>query len=98
MITTVYQPGRDFALSLDSADELKGFRQEFAIPDPDLIYMDGNSLGRLPRKTSEHFDHLINEEWGNRLIRSWGEGWFDAPLRIGDKIASLVGAAPGQVA
>ncbi len=94
----IFQYGRDFAQSLDSADELKAFRQEFAIPDPDLIYMDGNSLGRLPRRTAERVEHIVSQEWGSRLIRSWNEGWYTAPLRLGDKIGRLVGAAPGQVA
>ncbi len=93
-----YRLGRNFAQSLDSADELKDFRQEFAIPDPDLIYMDGNSLGRLPRRTVSRVEQIVSEEWGSRLIRSWNEGWFAAPIRLGDKIARLVGAAAGQVA
>lgn len=98
MNTHGFQPGREFARSLDSADEIRHFRHEFLISDPDLIYMDGNSLGRLPQKTGERLEHLVSGEWGDRLIRSWGEGWFDAPLRIGDKIGRLVGAATGQVA
>ncbi len=98
MSSLIFRHGRDFAQSLDSADELKDFRNEFAFPDPSLIYMDGNSLGRLPLKTITRLDHIVHEEWGDRLIRSWGDSWFDAPLRIGEKIAYLVGAAPGQVA
>ncbi len=97
MKSTIFQPGRDFAQSLDAADELKAFRQEFVIPDPALIYMDGNSLGRLPRRTAARVERIVNEEWGSRLIRSWNEGWYTAPLRLGDKIGQLVGAAPGQV-
>ncbi len=93
-----FQTGREFAQSLDFADELKAFRQEFVIPDAGLIYMDGNSLGRLPRRTLGRVDHIVSEEWGSRLIRSWNEGWYTAPLRLGDKIGRLVGAAPGQVA
>jgi kynureninase len=93
-----FQCGRDYALSLDLADELKDFRQEFVIPVPGLIYMDGNSLGRLPRRTTGRVEQIVSQEWGNRLIRSWNEGWYDAPLRLGDKIGRLVGAGPGQVA
>jgi kynureninase len=59
--------------------------------------MDGNSLGRLPKQTITRLSEVIQEEWGRQLIRSWGAGWVDAPIRIGEKIAQLVGAAPGQV-
>ena len=92
-----FAPGRSFAQSLDSSDELKAFRSEFVIPDPDLLYMDGNSLGRLPRQTAARLEEVTAREWGHQLIRSWGQGWFTAPLQIGEKIARLLGAAPGQV-
>ncbi len=78
-------------------DELKGFRDRFVISDPHLIYLDGNSLGRLPKTTSSHLQNVVDEEWGDGLIRSWNANWFDAPRRVGEKIARLVGAAPGQV-
>jgi kynureninase len=87
----------DYARELDAADELAPFRDGFVVADPDLIYLDGNSLGRLPRRTSERLSRLVEEEWGRDLIRGWNAGWVEAPARIGDKIARLVGAAPGQV-
>ena len=85
------------ARQLDAADPLTAFRERFVIDDPDLIYLDGNSLGRLPRATVARLDEVIRREWGQRLVRSWGEGWFEAAGRIGDKIARLVGAAEGEV-
>ena len=92
-----FAPGRSFARSLDATDELRGFRSKFVITDPNLIYMDGNSLGRLPVETERRVSEIISQQWGDQLIRSWGQGWFDAPNRIGDKLAGLLGAAPGQV-
>jgi kynureninase len=87
-----------FAQSQDKNDPLRGFRSRFVIPDPNLIYMDGNSLGRLPQETLPRLEKVVQDEWGGRLVRAWGDGWFETPLRLGDKIAQLVGAAPGQVA
>ena len=78
-------------------DELAEFRQQFVITDPHLIYLDGNSLGRLPKVVANRLQHTINGEWGTRLIRGWNDNWFDAPYRIGEKIARLVGAGEGQV-
>lgn len=86
------------ARHLDAADPLTTFRERFVIDDPDLIYLDGNSLGRLPRTTTERLDEVVRREWGERLVRSWDEGWFEAAGRIGDKIARLVGADDGEVA
>jgi kynureninase len=87
----------DFALELDAADELASFRNEFVIDDPDLIYLDGNSLGRLPQRTIEQLQTAIEQAWGKRLIRGWNEGWIEAPLRLGAKIAGLIGAQPDEV-
>jgi kynureninase len=93
-----FDPSPAYAERLDSLDPLAHFRAEFVFSEPDdLIYLDGNSLGRLPRRTVERLQAVISGEWGQRLIRSWGEGWMDAPRRIGDKIARLVGASPGEV-
>src|SRR5689334_392383 len=86
-----------YARELDRQDDLAGFRAEFVIDDPDLIYLDGNSLGRLPRRSAARAREAVEQEWGRRLIRGWGEGWFTAPRRIGDKIARLIGAAPDEV-
>ena len=92
-----FQPDIEYANHLDAADALAGFRSEFRISDPEMLYMDGNSLGRLPRRTVDLLHAVVEEQWGERLIRSWGEGWYTAPRRIGDKVAGLLGAAPGQV-
>lgn len=87
----------DEAQARDAADPLRAFRERFALPEG-VIYLDGNSLGPLPHATTGTVADLTKRQWGDRLIRSWNEGWIDAPLRIGDKIARLIGAAPGEVA
>ncbi len=87
----------DYAHELDRQDDLARFRDEFVIDDPDLIYLDGNSLGRLPKRTAARMREVIEKEWGERLIRGWGEGWFTAPRRIGAKIAQLIGAQADEV-
>ena len=90
---------RATAERLDRDDPLADLRERFVIDDPDLLYLDGNSLGRLPRRSIERLRTVIEHEWGSRLVRSWNEGWMDLPLRVGDLIGErLLGAAPGQVA
>ncbi|HET7089461.1 MAG TPA: kynureninase [Anaerolineae bacterium] len=86
-----------YAHELDRQDELARFHDEFVIGDPDLIYLDGNSLGRMPRRSAARIHDVVEREWGRRLIRGWGEGWFTAPQRIGSKVAQLVGARPDEV-
>jgi kynureninase len=86
-----------YAHSLDAADELRPFRERFQFSDPDLIYLDGNSLGRLPHAAAARAQELVEQEWGAQLIRGWNQGWFDAPERVGAKIARLVGAAADEV-
>jgi kynureninase len=86
-----------FAQKLDQQDELASFRDKFVISDPDLIYLDGNSLGRLPVKTVGYMNHIVEEEWGERLIRIWNDGWVNAPTELGEKIAHLIGARPDEV-
>jgi kynureninase len=88
---------RAHAQALDDADELARFREEFVVAEDQLIYLDGNSLGRLPRRTLAHLQQVIEQQWGRRLIRGWGEGWFSAPQRLGAKIAQLIGAQPEEV-
>lgn len=92
-----FEAGLDFAQHLDQADELASFRDHFVFPDPNLIYMDGNSLGRLPRRVVDRVREVVEAEWGEDLIRAWNKGWYEAPARVGEKIARLVGAGPGQV-
>ncbi len=87
----------DGARALDAADPLSAFRERFVIADPALIYLDGNSLGRLPRATAGRLATVVEEEWGERLVRGWGEGWFEAPQRIGGKLAGLLGATADEV-
>lgn len=84
------------AADLDATDPLARFRDEFEIPDPELAYLDGNSLGMPPRRTLDRLDHLVREEWGRGLIRGW-EQWLDLPQRTGDLLAPLIGARPGEV-
>lgn len=82
---------------LDDADPLAGRRDRFHIPEG-VVYLDGNSLGALPRAALDGLRRVAGEEWGNGLIRSWNTaGWIDLPRRVGDKIGRLIGAAPGQV-
>ncbi len=82
---------------LDAQDPLRDFKSLFFQADEHEIYLDGNSLGRLPLVTRRKMDEIIVDQWGKGLIRSWGESWYDAPTRIGDKLAGLIGAHPGEV-
>jgi kynureninase len=82
---------------MDAADPLRVFRERFALP-AGTIYLDGNSLGALPEDTAARLAEIATREWGDGLIGSWNDaGWVDAPRRIGDKIARLVGARDGQI-
>jgi kynureninase len=94
---TTFSRSRPYALELDVQDELASFREQFVIADPNLLYMDGNSLGRLPKAAVERARQIVEDEWGRDLIRGWNKGWWEAPVRIGEKIARLIGAAQGQV-
>jgi kynureninase len=87
----------NFASLLDQQDELASFRQRFVIYDADTIYLDGNSLGRLPAETAAVMQTVIADQWGQRLIRSWNENWIETPNTLGNKIAQLIGAQPGEV-
>jgi kynureninase len=84
------------AHALDAADPLAPIRDRFALPDG-VIYLDGNSLGPLPRATGPAMTDMVGRQWGERLIRSWNEGWIDAPVRLGGKIAPLIGAGDDEV-
>jgi kynureninase len=89
---------RDEAAALDRADPLAAFRDEFVVADPELVYLDGNSLGRLPRATAARLQHAVYDEWGARLVRGWDD-WIDLPVRIGDLLGEhFLGARPGEVA
>jgi kynureninase len=83
--------------ALDAADPLAGWRERFALPDG-VIYLDGNSLGPLPKATAGMLDDVVRRQWGEDLITSWNKhGWVDLPQRLGAKIARLIGAAPHEV-
>ncbi len=85
------------ARTLDAADPLATYRERFAVPDG-VIYLDGNSLGCLPRATPERMQQVMRGEWGEGLIRSWNDAdWIGLPQRIGGKIAPLIGAEPHEV-
>jgi kynureninase len=84
------------AAALDAADPLAAFRERFVLDDGDRIYLDGNSLGRLPVVTLERLRAGV-EEWGQRLVTGWPD-WIDLPARVGDRLAEAVlGARPGEV-
>ncbi|TYB59156.1 kynureninase [Nonomuraea sp. PA05] len=88
---------RDQCLALDAADPLRPFKNEFVLPEG-VIYLVGNSLGALPRRTAERVRRTVEDEWGAQLVGGWNHaGWYDQPLALGDRIAPLIGAGPGQV-
>lgn len=88
---------RDDLVAMDAADPLQRLREQFALPDG-TIYLDGNSLGALPKATAARLHRAVTDEWGRGLIGSWNHaGWIELPRRVGDKIARLVGAAPGEL-
>ena len=88
---------RETCLARDAADPLAKFRGRFELPDG-VVYLDGNSLGPLPRAVASRLDAVVAQEWGEGLIRSWNDaGWIDLPVRVGGKIAGLIGAAPEEV-
>ncbi|WP_436278031.1 kynureninase [Parerythrobacter lacustris] len=85
------------AIELDAADPLARFRERFDLPDG-VIYLDGNSLGALPKSTRERLAQVVDAEWGRDLIRSWNTAdWIGMPQRVGGKIAPLIGACPHEV-
>lgn len=88
---------RDTLVRRDQEDPLAGFRDRFVLPEG-LIYLDGNSLGAMPRDTPARVRDAVERQWAEDLIGGWNKhGWVDAPARVGDKIGRLVGAGAGQV-
>ncbi|HET7095974.1 MAG TPA: kynureninase, partial [Casimicrobiaceae bacterium] len=88
---------RDDCLALDARDPLAKLRERFVLPD-NVIYLDGNSLGALPRRVGERMRVIVEKEWGAGLVRSWNDaGWIDAARRTAAKIAPLIGAAADEV-
>jgi kynureninase len=98
---TLIEPGivdPAYAARLDAADPLGSFQDEFVVADPGLIYLDGNSLGRLPRATADRLQRFVTDGWGSELVRGW-DRWIDLPFEVGDRLASTVlGARPREVA
>jgi kynureninase len=87
---------RDDCARLDGADALAPLRDQFMLPEG-VIYVDGNSLGALPRATPARVAAAVQQEWGDGLIRSWNDaGWITLPQRVGDRIGALIGARPGE--
>jgi kynureninase len=93
---TNFSPSLDFAKQLDQQDPLASYREQFVINDPDLIYLDGNSLGMMPKAAQAKARQIVDDQWGTDLIRGWNKGWWEAPSHVGDKIGQIIGAAPGQ--
>ena len=86
---------RDAAAELDARDPLSEFRERFVI-DPSVVYLDGNSLGCLPRAAVARLERVV-AQWGERGVRGWDEGWLELPVEVGDRLgAAALGAAPGQ--
>jgi kynureninase len=87
---------REACIARDSIDPLRAFRDRFVLPEG-IIYLDGNSLGPMPRTAAGILNRTTEQEWGQDLIKSWNSaGWFDMPARLGDRVGVLIGAAPGQ--
>src|SRR6185437_290368 len=87
---------REACVARDLNDPLRAFRDRFVLPDG-VIYLDGNSLGPIPRAAPDILNRTITQEWGHDLIRSWNSaGWFEMPVRLGDRIGKLLGADAGQ--
>lgn len=84
------------ALRLDKADPLRELREAFHLNEGE-VYLDGNSLGALPRVVADELNTAVAQQWGQRQIRSWNEGWIELPQRTGDQIAPLLGANAGEV-
>jgi kynureninase len=85
------------ATALDAADPLAAFRDEFELPEG-VIYLDGNSLGPLPKAARARMREVVETQWGVSLIRGWNDhDWMGAPTRVGDAIAGLIGAGKGEV-
>jgi len=85
------------AADLDAADPLATFRDEFVIDEPDLCYLDGNSLGRLPKRTIPRVEAALRQQWGGRLIRGWNDGWLDLPVRLAGMLAKVLNVQPTEI-
>jgi kynureninase len=98
MTTTVNISSRADCALLDAQDPLASLRDRFELPEG-VIYLDGNSLGARPRAALARVHEVVAQEWGQDLIKSWNSaGWFEMPKRLGDRLAPIIGARPGEVA
>jgi kynureninase len=88
---------RQEAERLDRGDPLASVRDEFVIPDNDLVYLDGNSLGRTPKATVARLKQVVENEWAGNLISSW-DHWLDMPRAVGNRMGAIIGSLPGEVA
>jgi kynureninase len=89
---------RQECAALDEADGLADIRHRFALPEG-VIYLDGNSLGPMPRHVPARIRHVVETEWSDGLVRSWNDaGWIEAPRRVSARIARLIGATEDEVA
>lgn len=83
-------------LDWDQQDQLKVFKNEFALPE-NVIYLDGNSLGARPKNSLNYAQYIIQQQWGEDLINSWNKAdWWGLPTRLGDKVGQLIGANTGE--
>jgi len=97
LVSSMKLLSREALRELDKHDPLRSFREKFSLPQ-ELIYMNGNSLGAMPKDAVHRSQQIVAEQWGKRLVRSWNKAnWFEAPLRIGNKIAKLIGANDNEV-
>ena len=88
---------RNSCIALDAQDALAAFRDRF-LSDGATIYLDGNSMGRLPKAAVPRLREMAEHEWGTILVRGWTEsGWMESPWRVGDRVGELIGASPGEV-
>lgn len=92
-----FKSSKDFAKQLDRDDPLKKFRNRFFIADENTIYLDGNSLGRLPEKTKNLLSDVVEKQWGSDLIESWNKKWYTKSEKLGHKIGRIIGALEGEV-
>ena len=96
MISSDAAVSRDACVACDAGDPLRSLRDRFVIPGG-VIYLDGNSLGPMPRAAADTMRHTVEQEWGQDLIKSWNSaGWFELPLQLGNRLGAVIGAAPGQ--
>ncbi len=92
-----FQFFKEKALSFDKLDPLASFRSRFIAEKEEMIYLDGNSLGRMPLETEFKMKSVISQQWAKGLISSWNDHWFDLPQKIAAKLAKILGAHPDEI-